>query len=153
MIDTGKVMRFDEFRGYGFIAPDSGGEDVFVHANEVGDDKWSLAPGVPVEFEAMESGRGRKALSVRVLRDDATGAPTPATNGAGQAPSAPVSTAPAGDADADDDTCDVLSRRDLLHEVTETLLNGGVPELKAAQVVEIRNRMLALAQSHGWVDS
>ena len=39
MMLTGKVIRFDDVRGYGFIAPDGGGEDVFVHANVLGDDK------------------------------------------------------------------------------------------------------------------
>ena len=45
---TGKMLRFDEVRGYGFIVPDDGNEDVFVHANdlleEIGGDPvdWKL---------------------------------------------------------------------------------------------------------------
>ncbi|WP_345034392.1 cold shock domain-containing protein [Kutzneria kofuensis] len=36
---TGRVLRFDDVRGFGFIAPDSGSEDVFVHANDLSEDK------------------------------------------------------------------------------------------------------------------
>lgn len=52
---TGKVLRFDDTRGYGFIVPDGGGEDVFVHANELLDEKVSYGAGTPVEFEVTES--------------------------------------------------------------------------------------------------
>ena len=34
-IVAGRVVRFDEIKGYGFIAPSDGGEDVCVHANEI----------------------------------------------------------------------------------------------------------------------
>lgn len=63
---TGRVVQFDEMRGYGFIAPDKGGEDVFVHANVLGDDKCMFCAGLPVEFEVTEGERGLKAHSVRI---------------------------------------------------------------------------------------
>jgi CspA family cold shock protein len=66
---TGKVVRFDEVRGYGFIAPDGGGEDVFVHANVLGDDKYVIGPGLRVEFEATDGDRGPKAYAVHLLND------------------------------------------------------------------------------------
>jgi cold shock protein len=66
---TGKVIRFDEVRGYGFIAPDGGGEDVFVHANVLGDDKYVFGPGLRVEFEATDGDRGPKAHTVYLLPD------------------------------------------------------------------------------------
>jgi cold shock CspA family protein len=68
MTGTGRMLRFDEVRGYGFIAPDDGGEDVFVHANALVDDKYVYVQGVPVEFEATESDRGAKAITVRIIR-------------------------------------------------------------------------------------
>lgn len=66
---TGKVVRFDEVRGYGFIAPDGGGEDVFVHANVLGDDKYVFGPGLRVEFEVTDGDRGPKAHAVHLLPD------------------------------------------------------------------------------------
>jgi CspA family cold shock protein len=65
----GKILRFDETRGYGFIAPDSGGEDVFLHANALTGEKHDYQSGVPVEFEVLESDRGLKAMAVRIVRD------------------------------------------------------------------------------------
>ncbi|GLY17923.1 cold shock domain-containing protein [Kineosporia rhizophila] len=74
---TGKILRFDEIRGYGFIAPDSGGEDVFLHANALLAEKHQYHPGVPVEFDVIEGERGLKATGVRVIKGRA-GSPTPA---------------------------------------------------------------------------
>ena len=62
---TGRILRFDDLRGYGFIVPDGGGEDVFVHANELLDDKSTFTPGTVVEFEVTEGERGLKAFAVR----------------------------------------------------------------------------------------
>jgi CspA family cold shock protein len=84
----GKILRFDETRGYGFIAPDTGGEDVFLHANALTGEKHDYQSGVPVEFEVLESDRGLKAMSVRIIRDPA--APVVPAAGAASIP------APAG---------------------------------------------------------
>ncbi|GAB3888890.1 hypothetical protein GCM10029964_057330 [Kibdelosporangium lantanae] len=64
---SGKVLRFDDVRGYGFIAPDDGGEDVFMHANDLRDEKFLFTPGTTVEFDVVEGDRGLKASSVRVV--------------------------------------------------------------------------------------
>ncbi|KIR66889.1 MULTISPECIES: cold-shock protein [Micromonospora] len=147
---TGRVVRFDEVRGYGFIAPDGGGDDVFVHANTVDGDKWALGPGVPVEYEAVENERGPKALTVRVLGPAVAGERT-----------APVRTvAPStgrghesgqGGLEDEEGLCDVLSERSFVTETTEALLIS-VPDLTGAQIVAVRARMLALARRHGWVE-
>ena len=68
---TGKVVRFDEVRGYGFVAPEVGGEDVFIHVNDLTFDKRLVAPGVVVEFDLEESDRGPKASHVRIVRQAA----------------------------------------------------------------------------------
>ncbi|MFI9379932.1 cold-shock protein [Kutzneria sp. NPDC052558] len=62
---TGRVLRFDDVRGFGFIAPDSGSEDVFVHANDLSEDKSVFKPGTTVEFDIEEGDRGLKAVDVR----------------------------------------------------------------------------------------
>ncbi|MFW5829331.1 MAG: cold-shock protein [Planctomycetota bacterium] len=65
---TGSVARFDARRGYGFLVPDDGGEDVFVHQNNIVMDGFRfLNPGERVRFDVEEGARGRKAVSVELL--------------------------------------------------------------------------------------
>ncbi len=77
---TGRVIRFDEVKGYGFITPSDGGEDVFVHANEITDRGLRVSAGTQVAFQVLESDRGLKAYDVRVVDDQEHPAPAqPAT--------------------------------------------------------------------------
>ncbi|WFB10788.1 cold shock domain-containing protein [Streptomyces sp. LX-29] len=146
---TGKVLNFDEFRGYGFISSTSASEDVFMHVNDLLDDKSLLRPGVLVEFEIDTGDRGLKASSVRILdRSAATGGAAhatrraaPAVEGAGRQQVGPE----------DEPLCDVLSEKELLGEVTEAFLKAA-PELTAAQILLIRQRVLDIARSHNWVE-
>lgn len=61
---TGTVLRFDDNQGYGFIAPDDDGPDVFMHANDLLDDKRRFRTGVEVEFTLLQGERGPKAAEV-----------------------------------------------------------------------------------------
>ena len=63
---TGRVLRFDEARGYGFITV-GGSSDIFFHANELDCARERLRPGARVSFETAESDRGVRAFSVRVV--------------------------------------------------------------------------------------
>lgn len=66
---TGKVKWFNDQKGFGFIADDHGGEDVFVHFSVVEMDGFrSLKEGQEVEYEAETSGKGLKATLVRAKR-------------------------------------------------------------------------------------
>ena len=64
----GTVKWFSEKKGYGFIAPDDGGEDLFVYYTSIeGSGFRSLDEGERVSYEAVESRRGIQANNVRKL--------------------------------------------------------------------------------------
>ncbi|MFJ9154749.1 cold-shock protein [Streptomyces sp. NPDC102270] len=63
---AGRVARFDGARGYGFIAPDNGEEDVFLHANDLLIPEAHLRSGLAVEFDINVGDRGPQASSVRL---------------------------------------------------------------------------------------
>jgi CspA family cold shock protein len=62
---SGTVKWFNESKGYGFIAPDDGGKDLFIHFSGIaGDGFKSLSEGQRVEFEAREGEKGPEATNV-----------------------------------------------------------------------------------------
>jgi CspA family cold shock protein len=62
---TGTVKWFSEAKGYGFIAPDEGDKDLFVHHSEIaGEGYKTLAEGARVEFEARQGTKGPEASNV-----------------------------------------------------------------------------------------
>jgi CspA family cold shock protein len=65
-METGTVKWFNDQKGYGFIAPDEGGQkDLFVHFSNVGGDGFrSLVEGAKVEFERREGTKGPEAVNV-----------------------------------------------------------------------------------------
>ena len=61
----GKIKWFNDQKGFGFIADDTGGEDVFVHFSAVEMDGFkSLKEGQAVQYEAETSAKGMKATKV-----------------------------------------------------------------------------------------
>jgi cold shock protein len=66
---TGTVKWFNDSKGYGFISPDEGDKDFFVHhSNIAGSGFKSLTEGVKVEFEPREGEKGPEATNVAPLQ-------------------------------------------------------------------------------------
>ena len=60
---TGKVKFFNDEKGFGFIKPDDGGNDIFVHVTGI--EAGSLAENDQVEYEIGEGKRGPCAVQVK----------------------------------------------------------------------------------------
>jgi cold shock CspA family protein len=176
---TGRVLQFDHARGYGFVAPDDGGEDVFLHASVFDGDSDELVPGTKMEFKVMAGDRGQKAFAARLIvdependlvplprpvsppqsvRDPHPGPASPSVWPSGPTPLSPpaqTSAAPhapeKGRGPDDEQECDVLRPAEFELELTELLLSN-VPSLTGQQVLEVRQSVLESAKKHGWVD-
>jgi CspA family cold shock protein len=65
---TGTVKWFNDAKGYGFITPDEGGKDLFVHFSAIqGSGFKSLTEGAKVEYEATQGDKGPQAANVTLL--------------------------------------------------------------------------------------
>ncbi len=70
---TGKIKWFNNTKGFGFITPDDGGKDVFVHYNAIrGEGYRSLKEDDKVEFTVKEGEKGLQAEDVVVLEAGAS---------------------------------------------------------------------------------
>ena len=66
---SGKVKWFDNKKGFGFIAQEEPGQDVFVHHSSIkGDGFKSLKQGEVVSFELVQDEKGLKAQNVERVR-------------------------------------------------------------------------------------
>lgn len=62
---SGKVKWFNDQKGYGFIQPDDGSKDLFVHHTAIKAEGFrTLAEGQKVKFEIAQSDKGPKAVNV-----------------------------------------------------------------------------------------
>ena len=67
-VPSGKIKWYDPDKGFGFIAQDGGGPDVFVHYSEIqGNGFKTLDEGQRVEFEIGQGQKGPQAQAVRVI--------------------------------------------------------------------------------------
>ncbi len=65
----GNVKWFSRLKGYGFINPDDGGQEVFVHYSAIeGEGYRNLYEGDSVEYELVDRGRGPQAQKVKPRR-------------------------------------------------------------------------------------
>jgi len=70
MTQTGMVKFFNGEKGYGFIKPDDGGSDIFVHVSaleQAGLHTLNEGQKVSYEIEPDKKGKGPKALNLRLL--------------------------------------------------------------------------------------
>jgi CspA family cold shock protein len=64
----GKVKWFSDSKGYGFIAPDEGGDDIFVHFQAIQAEGFkTLKEGQVVEFEVTKGPKGLQAANVKTV--------------------------------------------------------------------------------------
>lgn len=131
-MSIGKLVSFDSSRGFGFIRPEDGGPDVFVHVNDIGLDEDELRQGV-FEFDVTEGDRGPKAINLAVVP--------------GQ--SAPAARHKIG---KDHRGTGQLSAAEHRRLITELLLDAS-PQLTAGEIITIRDRLTTFADQHGWLEN
>lgn len=130
-MSIGKLVSFDSSRGFGFIRPEDGGPDVFVHVNDIGLDEDELRQGRVFEFDMTEGERGPKAINLTAVGGGPGPTPRPRkdrSGGSGQ-----------------------LSAEEHRRLITELLLDAS-PALTAGEILTIRERLTAFADEHGWLD-
>ncbi|WP_067588575.1 cold-shock protein [Nocardia terpenica] len=127
-MSIGKLVSFDSSRGFGFIRPEDGGPDVFVHVNDIGLDEDELRQGRLFEFEVTEGDRGPKAVNLTAVG----GQPLPPRHRGRNS--------------------GALTASEHKRLITELLLDAS-PALTAGEILTIRDRLTAFADQHGWLEN
>jgi cold shock protein len=143
-MEIGKVIRFDDVRGYGFIAPNGGGEDVFVHVNDLAA-CGRVTVGTRVSFQLAESDRGPKAYDVQLVEDHPRVVTASAVGRNGPVEQSVTRS------EVDEELVEILRDQEFLQQVTELLLTTA-PQLTGEVVIELRRSFLQFARQNGWVE-
>jgi CspA family cold shock protein len=65
-MQQGKVKWFNNSKGFGFIVPDEGGEDVFAHFSQIQMEGYkTLKPDEHVQFEVIDGANGKQAQNIQ----------------------------------------------------------------------------------------
>lgn len=74
---TGTVKWFNNAKGFGFILPEGGGEDLFAHYSSIEMDGYkTLKAGQAVTFEIIQGQKGMHATHIKVISQDKAAAPS-----------------------------------------------------------------------------
>lgn len=67
---TGTVKWFNDAKGFGFISPDIGGSDLFVHYSAInvgGNEFKTLREGQRISFEVIQGAKGKQATNIQLI--------------------------------------------------------------------------------------
>ena len=65
-MSTGTVKWFNDAKGFGFVTPDDGSDDLFVHFSAINMDGFkSLKEGQKISFEIIQGAKGKQASNIR----------------------------------------------------------------------------------------